>query len=526
MEMGKKKLPKIKQINLTRKKTEEFLGRVKARTLAEEDYGLIEAMTETLECLSQALEEKNSSIKKLLRYLFGASTETAENVLHKEAPKQEKEKKPRPKGHGRNGAASYTGAERVKIENTELKPGDPCPECEQGKVYKLAMPAVIVNITGMAPLNATVYEMERLRCNLCGTIFTATPPEDASPEKYDDSATVMVALLKYGCGMPFHRLAKLQDNMGMPVPASTQWELLDASVGTVSPVFKTLCRLAAQGDILHNDDTTMKILDELRSQDPESTRKGIFTSGVVSIYNEHKIALFMTGHNHAGENLEKILEERDTGLPPPLQMCDGAKLNIPKNLKTILCNCLTHGRRQFVDVVEAFPEECHKVIELIGQVYHHDDLAKDQGLGPEERLSLHQEKSGPVMAELETWCRRQIEEHLVEPNSGLGNAIKYMLDRWKALTRFLHIPGAPLDNGICERALKMTVLNRKNSYFYKTLRGAYVGDVFMSIIHTCQLAGVNPFDYLTALIKNAAQVAKNPERWLPWNYTTNPSYKI
>ena len=215
--MGKKNSPKMKQINLTPEKTEEFLQRVKERTLSEEDYGLIEAMTETLQCLSQALEEKNSSIKKLLRYLFGASTETAENVLHKEAPKQEKEKKPRPKGHGRNGAASYTGAERVRVEYSELKPGDRCPECEQGKVYKMAMPAVIVNIKGMAPLNATVYEMERLRCNLCGAIFKAKAPEDVAPGKYDDSVTVMVALLKYGCGMPFHRLAKLQNNMGLKI---------------------------------------------------------------------------------------------------------------------------------------------------------------------------------------------------------------------------------------------------------------------------------------------------------------------
>ncbi|GKT07199.1 IS66 family transposase [Desulforhabdus sp. TSK] len=481
-------------------------------------------MTETLQCLTRALEEKNSSIRKLLRYLLGARTETAKNVLDRDSRQQEQEKKPRPKGHGRNGAKSYTGAGRVIVEHPDLKPGDLCPECEKGKVYELAMPAVIVNIHGTAPLDATVHERQRLRCNLCGMIFTAPAPEGVSHDKYDDSATVMIAILKYGCGMPFYRLAKLQENVGMPVPASTQWDLLNASAKTVSPVFGELVWQAAQGEVIHNDDTTMKILAELQNQDPESTRKGIFTSGVVSIHDGHKIALFMTGHSHAGENLEKVLEERRHGLPPPLQMCDGAKLNIPKNLESILCNCLSHGRRQFVDVVGAFPEECRTVIELIGKVYHHDDLAREEGLGPAERLLLHQERSAPVMEELETWCRRQLDDKLVEPNSGLGKAINYMLNRWVELTRFLHIPGAPLDNNLCERALKMAVLHRKNSYFYKTLHGAYVGDVFMSLIHTCQLEGVNPLDYLTALVKNASPVAKNPDRWLPWNYASNTSH--
>jgi transposase len=78
--------------------------------------------------------------------------------------------------------------------------------------------------------------------------------------------------------------------------------------------------------------------------------------------------------------------------------------------------------------------------------------------------------------------------------------------------------GAPLDNNICERALKMAILHRKNSIFYKTLNGARVGDLFMSLIHTCQLNGVNALDYLQTLSKHSAELAAAPEQWLPWNY--------
>jgi transposase len=518
---GKKIKAKPKQINLTAPEMQELITRVKDSGLAEKDCEIIEAMAETIQCLSQALEEKATSIKRLLNYLFGSTTETAKNVLpedesRNQTPKPQTGNKPRPKGHGRNGASSYTGAERVIVAHPELKSGDPCPACPKGKVYELSLPAVTIRITGTAPLNATVYELSRLRCNLCGMLFTAPSPEES---KWDDSATAMIALLKYGCGMPFYRMEKLQANMGMPVPASTQWELIDAGEKIVFPAFESLLGLAAQGNLVHNDDTAMKILGEIH--DPESTRKGIYTTGVISFIGEHRIAIFMTGRNHAGENLGKILKQRASGLAPPQQMCDGGRQNITKGFKTILINCMAHARRQFVDVFNAFPEECRHVIEVLGVVYHHDDQAK--GLSPDERMALHKEKSAPLMKELETWCREQFDQRKVEPNSELGKAINYLLNRWDELTRFLHIPGAPLDNNICERALKLAVLHRKNSYFFKTLHGAHVGDVFMSLIHTCQLAGENPFDYLTALLRNGPKVAKTPDQWLPWNYRSTLS---
>jgi hypothetical protein len=122
------------------------------------------------------------------------------------------------------------------------------------------------------------------------------------------------------------------------------------------------------------------------------------------------------------------------------------------------------------------------------------------------------------MEELHRWLKEQLEGKLVEPNSSLGKAIKYMLKRWKKLTRFLEIPGAPLENSICERALKMAIRHRRNSLFYKTENGARIGDLFMSLIHTCQLSSVNPFDYLTQLLRNKEAIARSPADWMPWNY--------
>jgi hypothetical protein len=106
----------------------------------------------------------------------------------------------------------------------------------------------------------------------------------------------------------------------------------------------------------------------------------------------------------------------------------------------------------------------------------------------------------------------------VEPNSALGGAISYLLRHWEKLTLFLRVPGAPLDNNICEQALKKAIRHRRNSLFYKTRHGAHVGDVFMSLIHTCELCETNPFDYLTELDRHAGEAGMNPKNWMPWNY--------
>jgi transposase len=122
------------------------------------------------------------------------------------------------------------------------------------------------------------------------------------------------------------------------------------------------------------------------------------------------------------------------------------------------------------------------------------------------------------MDELKSWMETQLDDKKIEPNSGMGKAIQYMLKRWERFTLFLKVPGAPIDNNICERALKMAIRHRRNSLFYKTQRGAWVGDLFMSLIHTCNLMGVNAFQYLTTLLRNATKLAHDPSRWMPWNY--------
>lgn len=507
-------------IELSKVELDALIERAKSRTLLEKDYKAIEAMGETIHLLSHSVDEKAASIKRLLKMIFGASTEKTDTVMKKPKPKRAANTNDKKKGHGRNGAADFTGAEKKTIAHDSLKHKDPCPLCLKGKVYLCKQPKTLIRVTGTSPLTASVYELEKLRCNLCGEIFTANAPSDVGEEKYDASAGAMIALLKYGNGFPFYRLENLQNSVGIPLPASTQWDIVRDFYWHAYPVHEELIRQSAGAKLIYNDDTTMKILS-VANETQDAKRKGIFTSGMIAVLDDHKIGLFFTGRNHAGENLADLLSKRQADLGPPIQMCDALSRNVPENFKTLLANCMAHGRRRFVDIYDNFPDECTHVLDVLGKVYKIDADAKEQNLSDDQRLELHQIRSSPVMQGLKTWFDEQFDKKTVEPNSGLGQAITYMCNHWDELTLFLRVPGAPLDNNICERALKKAILNRKNALFYKTQRGARVGDLFMSLIHTCELCGANPLDYLAVLRENTSEVKDHPDQWLPWNYKQN-----
>lgn len=547
----KRKKPEM--IEVDARQLEETLRRVEGK-LDEKDYDLIRAIFESYAYVTDLVEDKNTSIRRLRHLLFGARTEKTDAVVQRSQETADDDH-PRDdttashssqeheatadssdeagttckKGHGRNGADAYRGAEQIDVPHESLQSGDPCPECEHGKVYEVACPGVLVRVVGQAPLHAKVYHLQRLRCHLCGKVFTAQPPEDAGARKYDATAGSMIALLKYGSGMPFNRAAGLQRYMEIPLPASTQWDVIAAYASSAAPAYEALITHAAQGDVLHNDDTTVKILELMgkrAQQQPADDngkpgRTGLFTSGVVAARDGRRLALFFSGRQHAGENLADVLRQRADELQVPIQMCDGLSRNLPGELQTIVANCLTHSRRRFVDVFDRFRDECQYVLEVLKVVYRTDAEARKRQLSPARRLQLHRTKSGQAMNRLHNWLQRQFDEKLVEPNSALGEAISYMLKHWEPLTRFLEVPGAPLDNNICERALKKAILHRKNALFYKTQRGAKIGDMYMSLIYTCELCGVSPFEYLTELHRNADRVADAPDCWLPWNFQTS-----
>jgi len=555
---------------------ERLLARIKP-LLDAADYALIEQLLASLLTLTRLVRERGTRIARLRRLVGMSGSEKTANVLGPPSPDEPKHvgsdpgtpaggdggapddsggtpcaartddqndpasaqrERARPetqgsapdkrKGHGKLPVSAYPHACHTPIPHETLRPGDPCPACGRGRLYELADPAHFLRILGQPPLSASCWCCQRLRCCPCGAVFTAQAPAEARGDKYTDSAAAMIALLRYRAGMPHHRLEKIQENLDTPVPAATQSEVVTERAVDIRPVHDELRRQAAQASLLYGDDTRGPILEfkgkrrtalieNGKLTNPERT--GLFTTCFLAILaEERKVALFETGRQHAGENLAALLDLRSPGLPPPLLMCDALSSNPPKGHVVIECNCLAHARRRLIDELENHPDACRYLLERFEQIFQVDALCRNYRLSDEQRLRLHQRQSAPVMSEIETWMKAQFEQKRVEPNSGLGKAFHYMLDRWSKFTLFLRVSGAPLTNNACERALKAAIRHRNNSLFYLTQRGADVGDSYMSIIYTAELNGENAFDYLTALLRHAGAVAKRPADWLPWNY--------
>jgi transposase len=431
---------------------------------------------------------------------------------------------PRP-GHGRLGADAYTGAERVECRHQELAPGDRCPVCGIGWLYSLP-PGSEVRINGHALLSAVRYDVEKLRCSACGERFAASLPEEAGTEKYQPSARSAMALSRYFLSVPFYRLEVYQATVGVPVPDATQWDQVERVADSTYMVFEYLVNLAAQGELIYQDDTPVRILSliqenkNLEMMATSSTRTGMQSTALVVESGGHTICLYFSGRAHAGENLKAVLSKREADLEPPLVMSDALGHNEAEGFEVIRCHCMAHGRRKFTEIEAAFPDACEAVVAALRQVFDHEEQTQKDQMNAEARLAYHQAYSAPILATLKTSMETQIDQHEVEPNSSLGKAFAYWLDHWPSLTRFLSIPGAPLENNTAERALKLIIRQRKNSLFYATPHSAYVASLLTSLIATCLQAGVNAMDYFVALQEHRSAVFANPADWLPWTFQT------
>lgn len=350
-------------------------------------------------------------------------------------------------------------------------------------------------------------------------------------EQYRARARAVLAVSRYFLGVPGYRLQGDQAMLGVPVADATQWDQIEKVGDCAYVVFAQMERVAAQGELVFQDDTAVRIVSLMQehlemvaaaqaqgvSQPKERT--GMHTTALVVKVAEHTALLYYSSRRHAGENLQGLLDQREAGLDKPLAMSDALSSNeVANEAAVIRCHCLAHGRRKCSDLEEVLPHECQVVLDVISQVFDHDEQARKEQLSPEARLAYHQAQSQALMDGLTRWLDTQIDAPLVEPNSALGKAMASMQRHWETLTRFVHVKGAPLDNNLVERALKLFIRQRKNSLLYKSEHSASIASVLSSLIATCIYAGVNALEYLVALQEHRGEVFSEPAAWLPWAY--------
>jgi hypothetical protein len=539
-------------VQLSREEGEALIERIERNALSAEDRQLLVKLLTFYFWLLFALREAKLSLKRFKALVFGEKPKppkppssggaagggspdgqepatSASPDLSSAAASSTPEKKTAPPGHGRHGADVYRAAQTVECRHEALAIGERCPACGRGTLYRL-LPGVAMRLDGHALLSAVRYELEKVRCSACGQVFTASVPAAAGTEKYTTRARAVLALARYYLGLPWYRLEGFQAVGGVPVADATQWDQAELVGDCSYPIFKWLETLAAQGEVIFQDDTPQRILTLIeenhqaraRAQAQGKTkteeRTGMQTTALMVQVGARRICLYYTGRRHAGENLAALLRKREPDRGKPVVMSDALSSNNAEEATLIRCHCLAHGRRKFSELDEAFPAESAVVVNALKDVFDHDEYARVEQLTAQARLAYHQRKSGPIMRKLKRWLERQTAQRLVEPNSSLGKAIAYMIDHWDTLTRFLHEPGAPIDNNLAERALKLAIRQRKNSLFYATEHSAYIASILTSVIATCVQAGVNALGYLVALQDHRQEVFANPGAWLPWNY--------
>ena len=517
---SKSKQPKVKR--LTPEEVENIIGVLETAKIEDEVTKLIKGLINGNEWFCDQLEKGLLTIAKLRKLFQIQGTEAVNRKPHGNGTNSGSNDK-KVKGHGRNDANAYKGAEIVNVSHPELKPGDDCPdEYCNGKLYEVKDPGIFIQVIGKPLATATRYNLQKLRCTLCGVIYQAPLPDGISDQKYDENFVAMLMINKYFISVPFYRQDRLQDYLGIPLPSSTQWDLMYAHHKMLKAVYEALWEDAANGIGISYDDTSVKILSEIqakkKAEKGEKKKHNCFTTGIVSAHDDHRTYVFMSDHRTAGKCVVDMIKNyRAQDADHPILMCDPLTANIPQEISDdlyILCYCLVHARRQFYELPNGYDDLADEVIRLIGKVYEHETWAKQ--LSAEERLKYHQEHSKPYMEELKKFLETQQNEF--EPNSVAGQAIEYILKRWTELSQFLRYAHAPIDNNITERALKLVIQTRKSSMFYKTLEGAKFASYVQSALYSAAQNDINPCCYMATLLANEATVIKNPQDWLPWVY--------
>lgn len=530
-------------VDLSESELDALLERIEqAKThelaLSAGDYELLMGAVMMLANMQERLENNDLSVLKL-RKLLGMvrSSEKLRDLLpagdNKPSSGTGDNNRTKAGKNKRNAPRKKKPPNKPQVHNHAIEgisKGDQCSQCNAGKLYKYT-PAVLLRVTGNAPLSCHKHVAEQYRCNSCGEIYTANLPEHVSADgprdqQYGYSARSVLSIGKYFAGSPFYRQEHINGLLGVSISASTIFDQCEKVANALNPVFKAIKRVAADATLFYLDDTTNRILEQKpvmkKSRDGrERLRSGIYTSAVLAITDDDKrLVLFQTNVGHAGEFMQEILDARDTARAPPMLMSDALSANHVTGHEFKKCLCNAHGRRGFVELIEHNPDEVVYALELYQHAWVNEVHCVDKALTPEQRTDYHKVHSLPHLQTLLAWCHEQLNSDVVEANSNLGKAMRYFIRHFDGLSAFCTLPGAPVDNNEIERLIKLIVRARKNSLFFKTAIGADISDIITSILAICNENEVNGFEYLNAIQRNQAAVKASPEKWLPWNYPT------
>lgn len=375
----------------------------------------------------------------------------------------------------------------------ELPPADrQCPACG-GELMEMSGQAEISERITTVKLTYQVehHVRQKYRCRCNGAVVTAPGPVQVLPGgRYAPEFGVGVAVAKYGDHLPLERQVRMMAREGLMVDSQTLWDQINAIARHLEPTYEALGRRALGASVINVDETRWPVM---KAMTPAKGTVWTVRSPSVSFYR------ILPGKS-ADEGRQVLNGYRGTVVADGFAVYDVLARDGPS---FTLAHCWSHAKRKYDDIVEHWPVACAEIGALIGELYAIERLVPGPFPGDAGaqalRRQLRQARSRPLLDQIWQWATVQVGL----PRSDFGTAVRYMLERWAGLTRFVDDPCVPLDNNAAERALRGPVVGRKNHYGSRSLRGTQVAALFYTLCETAKLAGVDPHAYLLHALHNA-----------------------
>lgn len=462
----------------------------------------------------------------------------------------------RAKGTGNRTLADFPGAKHTTVLfGPDMASGCKCPHCLQGKLERTRGSSRL-RFESRAPIEAVIYDVEKMRCGACRQEFEAPMPPETGPGIVISKATPRAAaqslLLRYGQGFPDSRLDELQAWHGMPFDNSRQWNIAKQAFDALAPIRAFHARFVANAKLRQVDDCTVRVIEdhmriryevqcaEAAGFQERHVRTGLQATVYVATNPEGvTYRLFLIGRAHQGEREYEMAKLRNS-TSPLTRVTDAASKastlkpfpdpnehgfvpqgNTSKDRleeqSVTQAYYLEHLRQTLDKATPGFTHEMPYLMERLVRIFELDADAKRNGLDDDARLALHQEHSVPLFEEMLTYARTEIASNpKAEPNGDYRRALNYLLGNAEGLSAFLRVAGVPLTTTDAELGAKFTKKHHHNSLSFQTRKGADVGAFFMSLIASCLGLGVNPLVYLTAVLRwRSAITDENAGDWMP-----------
>jgi transposase len=410
---------------------------------------------------------------------------------------------PRP-GHGPRAQPTLPA---VEIHH-ELPPDQrACPACG-GDLTEMTGQTEDSDRITMVKLTYQVehHVRQKYRCACNGAVVTAPGPAQVIPGgRYAPEFGVGVAVAKYTDHLPLERQVRMMAREGLHVESQTLWDQLNAMARHLEPTYEALGRRALEAPVINVDETRWAIMGSAKPA--AGTVWGVHAPGV-SFYR------ILPGKS-AEEGREVLAHYTGIAVVDGFAVYEVLARDGPG---FTLAHCWAHTKRKYDEIATHWPTACAEIDELIGELYAIERLVPGPFPGDAAAQTLRQqlrtERSQPVLDRIWQWATEQVGL----PRSDFGKAVRYMLERWTGLTRFVENPRIPLDNNAAERALRGPVVGRKNHYGSRSMRGTQVAALFYTLCETAKLVGIDPHAYLLHALHTA--IAKPGTITYPENLLT------